>query len=48
VPDLDALAEQVGEGRVGVLAVLDVLVGLERRVLLVVVPGGEVVGILRR
>lgn len=38
--------EEVRVGRVGVLAVLDVLKGLEGRVLLLGVPCGEVVGVL--
>jgi hypothetical protein len=40
------LGQQVRKGRVGVLAVLVVLEGLERGVLLGAVPGWEVVGVL--
>jgi hypothetical protein len=42
------LGQQVRVGRVGVLAVVIVLEGLERRVLLVGVPGREVVRVLWR
>jgi hypothetical protein len=48
VRDFDTGAQQVWESRVGVFAVLDVLVGLEGRVLLAMVPGREVMGILPR
>lgn len=46
VVDRDIAGEQVGEGCVGILAVLIVLEVLEGRVLLLWVPGREVVGVL--
>lgn len=46
VRDLGVLFDEVGESRVCVAAVVVVLKGLEGRVDLVLVPGGEVVGIL--
>lgn len=40
------LAEQFREGWVGILAVLVVLEGLERRICLVRIPRGEIIGVL--
>lgn len=48
VGDGHSVAEKLRVGWVGVLAVLDVLEGFERGVLLLGVPGGEVVGVLLR
>lgn len=46
VVDSGVAGEEVGEGRVGVLAVLIVLEVLEGRVLLLWVPGRKIVGVL--
>jgi hypothetical protein len=46
VRDFSVLCDKVGESRVCVAAVVVVLKGLEGRIDLVLVPGGEVVGIL--
>lgn len=46
VRDLDAAGEKVGIGGVGILAVLSVLKGLQRRILLCWVPCGKVVRVL--
>jgi hypothetical protein len=44
--DLDTAGEKVGVGGVGILAVLSVLKGLQRGVLLLRVPCGKVVRVL--